>query len=190
MCHCVSNATLYCTYTVPKLIDFPRYYMKCCGENVILRGIVHVVSSFPLQCMFYRVNLDCFSNRVMYTFQFKKLLSSNGSTPSLFTVPGVLSVTLCFWKNSNAYDVTLHKVDRVLKSKYGGATGPLCNTVRIKWNKALLCTNPAVKGLTLFDILHLEYSGSQGPYFILYTSPRILQQSRALLYLIYFSANS
>ena len=29
-------------YTVPKAIDFPRYSMKCTGENVILRGIFHV----------------------------------------------------------------------------------------------------------------------------------------------------
>ena len=38
--------------TVPKIIDFPRYNMKCIGENVILRGIVHVVSGFPLHFMF------------------------------------------------------------------------------------------------------------------------------------------
>ena len=31
--------------TVPKIIDFSRYNMK--GGNVILRGIVHVVSCFP-----------------------------------------------------------------------------------------------------------------------------------------------
>ena len=54
--------------TVPKVIDFPRYNMKCGGDNVILRGIVHVVSGFPLHFMFYRGNLDCFSNRVQYTF--------------------------------------------------------------------------------------------------------------------------
>ena len=30
-------------YTVPKEIDFPRYNMKCSRENVILRGIFHVV---------------------------------------------------------------------------------------------------------------------------------------------------
>ena len=34
--------------TVPKVIDFPRYNMKWSGENVILRGIFHVVSRFPL----------------------------------------------------------------------------------------------------------------------------------------------
>ena len=51
-------------YTVPKVIDFPQYNMKCSGENVILRGIVHVVSGSPLHFMFYRRNLDCFSNRV------------------------------------------------------------------------------------------------------------------------------
>ena len=39
------------------------YNMKCSGDNVILRGIVHVVSGFPLHFMFYRGNFDCFSNR-------------------------------------------------------------------------------------------------------------------------------
>ena len=38
--------------------------MKCSGENVILGGIVHVVSGFPLHFMLYRGNFDCFSNRV------------------------------------------------------------------------------------------------------------------------------
>ena len=52
-------------YTVPKVIDFPRYNMKCSWGNVILRGIVHVVSGFPLHFMFYRGNLDYFSNRVV-----------------------------------------------------------------------------------------------------------------------------
>ena len=51
-------------YNVPNLIDFPRYNMKCNGENVILRGIVHVVSGFPLHFMLYRGNLDCFLNSV------------------------------------------------------------------------------------------------------------------------------
>ena len=51
-------------YTVPKVIDFPRYNMKYSGENVILRGIVHVVSRFPLHFMFYRGNFDSFSNSV------------------------------------------------------------------------------------------------------------------------------
>ena len=51
-------------YTVPKVIDYPQYNMKCSGDNVILRGIVHVVSGFHLHFMFYRGNLDCFSNRV------------------------------------------------------------------------------------------------------------------------------
>ena len=41
--------------------------MKCSGENVILRGIVHVVSGFPLHFMLYRGNLDCFSYRVPTT---------------------------------------------------------------------------------------------------------------------------
>ena len=41
-----------------------QYSMKCCGENVILRGIFHVVSRFPLHFMFNRGNLDYFSNSV------------------------------------------------------------------------------------------------------------------------------
>ena len=53
------------SYTVPTEIDFPRYNMKCSEENVILRGIFHVVSCFPLHCMLYRGNLDCFSNSVL-----------------------------------------------------------------------------------------------------------------------------
>ena len=50
------------SYTVPKDINFPRYNMKCSGENVILRGIVHVVSCFPLHFMLYHGNLDYFSD--------------------------------------------------------------------------------------------------------------------------------
>ena len=49
--------------TVPKVIDFPRYNMKCGGDNVIILGIVHEVSGFHLHFMFYRGNLDYFSNR-------------------------------------------------------------------------------------------------------------------------------
>ena len=49
-------------YTVSKEIDFPRYNMKCSGENVTLRGIFHV-SCFPLHFMFCG-NLDYFSDNV------------------------------------------------------------------------------------------------------------------------------
>ena len=52
-------------FTAPKVIDFPRYNMNCSEENVILRGIFHVVSSFPLHVMLYRGNLDCFSNSIL-----------------------------------------------------------------------------------------------------------------------------
>ena len=40
--------------------------MKFSGENVILRGIFHVVSRFPLQFMLYCGNLDYFSNRATF----------------------------------------------------------------------------------------------------------------------------
>ena len=52
------------SYTVPKVIDFPRYNLKCSGEKVILRRIVPVVSGFPLHFTLYRRNFDYFSNRV------------------------------------------------------------------------------------------------------------------------------
>ena len=39
--------------------------MKSSGQNVILRGIVHVVINFPLHYMLYRGNLDCFSVLLM-----------------------------------------------------------------------------------------------------------------------------
>ena len=42
--------------------------MKFSVENVILRGIVHVVSCFPLHFMLYRGNLDYFSDSVQYGF--------------------------------------------------------------------------------------------------------------------------
>ena len=47
-----------------KVIDFPQKNMKCRGENVILRGIFHAVSRFPLHFMLYRGNLDYFLDSV------------------------------------------------------------------------------------------------------------------------------
>ena len=35
-------------HTLPMVIDFPRYNMKCTGENEILRGIFDVLSRFPV----------------------------------------------------------------------------------------------------------------------------------------------
>ena len=59
----ISQITLF-MYTVPMVIDFPRYNMKWSWEDVILCRIFHVVSGFPLHLMLYRGNLDCFSNSV------------------------------------------------------------------------------------------------------------------------------
>ena len=53
-------------WSVPKAVDFPRYNMKFSGVNVILRGIFHVVSCFPLHFMLYHGNLDYFSDSVQY----------------------------------------------------------------------------------------------------------------------------
>ena len=43
---CDSALRLCWGCAVPQEIYFPRYNMKCSEENVILRGIVHVVSCF------------------------------------------------------------------------------------------------------------------------------------------------
>ena len=51
-------------YNVSKVIDFPRYNMKCSGGNVTLRGIINVLSRFPVHFMFYRGNLNYCSNNV------------------------------------------------------------------------------------------------------------------------------
>ena len=59
-----SNDNMKCQYTVPKEIDFPRYNMKCRWENMILRGIFHVVSSFSLHFLLYRGNFDKFLDSV------------------------------------------------------------------------------------------------------------------------------
>ena len=52
------------SYTVPKVIDFPRYNTKCCGENEILRRIFRVVFRFPLYFLLYLGNLDYFLDSV------------------------------------------------------------------------------------------------------------------------------
>ena len=72
--YCIVALT-YILYTVPKVIDFPRYNMKCNEENVILRGIFQVVSGFPLHFMLYRGTLDCFSNTVPGVFRLKPELN-------------------------------------------------------------------------------------------------------------------
>ena len=62
---------LYCkSYTVSKEIDFLRYNMKCSGKNVILRGLFHVVSCFPLHFMLNRGHLDHFSGSVYINIYF------------------------------------------------------------------------------------------------------------------------
>ena len=52
------------THIVPNEINFPRYNMKCSGENVIQRGIFHVVSCFPLHFMLYHGHFNYFSDSV------------------------------------------------------------------------------------------------------------------------------
>ena len=55
-----TSIDLLSTCTVPKVIDFPRNNMKCSGENVILSGIFHVVSRFPLHFILHREILITF----------------------------------------------------------------------------------------------------------------------------------
>ena len=63
-------------HTVPKVIDFPRYNMKCSGGNEILS---HSVSRVPLHFMIYRGNLEFFLD-------------------SAYSKVAVLNLTLLEWK--------------------------------------------------------------------------------------------
>ena len=54
---------LILVFTVPKVIDIPRYNMKCSEENEILRGILRVVSRFPLQY------ISCYIAEIRITFR-------------------------------------------------------------------------------------------------------------------------
>ena len=54
-----------CMCTVKTIIDFPRYNRKYWWENVIPRGIFHVVSHFPLYFTLYRGHFDYLSNSVV-----------------------------------------------------------------------------------------------------------------------------
>ena len=47
-------------YTVPRVINFPRYNTKCSGEFETLRGIFLLVSCFPVHFMSDLGNLDYF----------------------------------------------------------------------------------------------------------------------------------
>ena len=69
-------------FTVWNLIDFPRYNMKCSGENVILHGKVLVLYyqiSLYISCYISK-NLECFSNRVDACLE-KAVLSLYGCVP-------------------------------------------------------------------------------------------------------------
>ena len=55
------------SHTVPKVLNFLRYNMTYSGAKVILRGLVHVVSCFPLHFILYHRNLNCFSNSACLT---------------------------------------------------------------------------------------------------------------------------
>ena len=68
---CVAEKQLY---TVPKVIDFPRYNMKCSGENVVLRGMFHEGTGFPLHFTLYCGNLDYFSNSTGIALQYQPAL--------------------------------------------------------------------------------------------------------------------
>ena len=63
--HCIQTGTIVTICTLSKAIDFPRYNMKCSGENEIPRRIFQAVSRFPLHFMLYRGNLDYFVDSVL-----------------------------------------------------------------------------------------------------------------------------
>ena len=56
--YCIVYSRLY---NVQKEIYFPRYNMKCSGENEILQGIFCVVSPFPQY-------ISCYISEIWITF--------------------------------------------------------------------------------------------------------------------------
>ena len=53
------------TCTVPKVIDFPRYNMKCSGDNVDTTRNISCSISFSSTFHVYRGNLDYFMDSVL-----------------------------------------------------------------------------------------------------------------------------
>ena len=71
--------------------------MKCSGENVILRGIFHVVSCFPLHFMLYRENLNYFSYSV-YNVTGRSVVLSVHIIGAIHTYsPTILAVLVQVW---------------------------------------------------------------------------------------------
>ena len=69
--HCTKGNRLYAILV--------SYNIKCSGENLILRGIFHVVSCFPLHSILYRGNFDYFSDyvppvKILFTWICRDLL--------------------------------------------------------------------------------------------------------------------
>ena len=63
-------------HNVLKVIDFPRYNMKCSGGNEVLCEIFRVVFGFSLHFMLYRGNLDYFLDRAAKWAKKNKLLKN------------------------------------------------------------------------------------------------------------------
>ena len=83
-------------YTVTKVIDFPRYNMKCSRGNVILRRIFQVVSGFPLLFMLYHwYYLDCFSNSIcQWLYCFIRAVESVYSQSGCFLLLLIITVNI------------------------------------------------------------------------------------------------
>ena len=76
MCKLLVLIRAFQLHTVPNVIDFPRYNMKCSGGNEILRGIIRAASRFPLHFMLYLGNLDYILDSAWsFSMTFKKPIS-------------------------------------------------------------------------------------------------------------------
>ena len=62
-------------YTVRKIIDFPRYNMKCSGENVILHGIFHKVFHY-ISCYIAEIRIVFQTGRALEN-QLKQIFGSD-----------------------------------------------------------------------------------------------------------------
>ena len=63
----IVNPDRYLLYTVPKVIDFPQNNINVAGKTwYYAEYFMYVVSCFSLHLLFYRWNLDYFSDSVCY----------------------------------------------------------------------------------------------------------------------------
>ena len=106
-------------YTVPKVIDFLRYNMQCSGEHVILRGIFHVVSGFPVYISCYiaeiwiaYLTVYSYGGAIQYTVEGENEGKNDNTVCTVITV-----VAISLERDKSLERLTLHAYFLHLKLK-------------------------------------------------------------------------